>query len=460
MANPVKIALIGAGSVVFSMRLITDPCLSKGLYGSTISLMNRGKEKLDVVYNLAKRYANETGADFHFEKTTDRREALRGANFVNTTASASSIQQLDETTAAGEKHGYYRGIDVYEFQMLPDYNVYTGYNQFELTLEIAKDMEELCPDAWLIVTSNPMFELTTLIMRETKTKVVGLCDGPVTGIAGISGVLGLDKKVVDFRMGGVNHDIFLTSLKHNGEDASSLLDDWVATKAENFWATHLQNVFEEQTSRAAVNMYKTYGKFPIGDTTRSGTWKYHHDLKTKQMWYGPTGGADSELGVTMYRVSQQERLDRMFRLANDQNARVTDEIPPVHSIEPHVDFVNSIVNDQPMRLVANVPNADLIPGLPSDITVEVPAVVSRHGVKPEGRASEANHRLGDVTENSWARDGTRRVQERWEGRVDGHSPPEPLHPIERAGEHGGRRDTFSSIQRRDEETLPVTFSHD
>ncbi len=383
MPDHVKIALVGAGSVVFSMRLITDLCLSKGLYGSTISLMNRGKEKLDVVFNLAKRYANETGADFHFEKTTDRREALRDADFVNTTASASSIQQLDATTAAGERHGYYRGVDVYEFQMLPDYNVYTGYNQFKLTLDIARDMEELCPDAWLIVTANPMFELTTLISRETKTKVVGLCDGPITGIAGISGVLGLDKKDVGFRMGGVNHDIFLTNLTHHGEDAYPLLDDWVAAKAEKFWSVHMLNVFEEQTSRAAVDMYETYGRFPIGDTTRSGTWKYHHDLKTKQRWYGPTGGADSELGLTMYRVSQQDRMERMFRLANDPNARVTSEIPPIHSIEPHVDFVNAMVNDEPLRLVANVPNSGLIPGLPSDITVEVPAVVSKRGVQPE-----------------------------------------------------------------------------
>ena len=84
----VKISIIGAGSMAWSGNLIKDLCLTKGLWGNTISLMDIDGRRLDVIYGLAKRYAAEVKADLRFEKTMYREEALEDSDFVFNTALA------------------------------------------------------------------------------------------------------------------------------------------------------------------------------------------------------------------------------------------------------------------------------------------------------------------------------------------------------------------------------------
>ncbi len=81
-----KISIIGAGSAVFSLSLIRDLCLTPGLNGSTVSLMDINPARLDAIHLLIERYAGEMGADITATKTTDRRESLAGADFVINTA--------------------------------------------------------------------------------------------------------------------------------------------------------------------------------------------------------------------------------------------------------------------------------------------------------------------------------------------------------------------------------------
>jgi alpha-galactosidase len=82
----VKISIIGAGSAVFSMRLVRDLCLSPSLQGSTVCCMDINEERLNIVHGLAQRYALETKAELKLEKTIDRAQALLDADFVINTA--------------------------------------------------------------------------------------------------------------------------------------------------------------------------------------------------------------------------------------------------------------------------------------------------------------------------------------------------------------------------------------
>ena len=78
--------IFGGGSVVFSLGLVKDLCLTKELNGSHVCFMDINDERLDVIYSLGKRYAVDLGADLTFEKTTDRATALKDADFVINTA--------------------------------------------------------------------------------------------------------------------------------------------------------------------------------------------------------------------------------------------------------------------------------------------------------------------------------------------------------------------------------------
>jgi alpha-galactosidase len=97
-------------------------------------------------------------------------------------------------------------------------------------------MEEICLDAWLIQSGNPVYDGCTLMTRETQLKIVGLCHGHY-GYKRMAQVLGLDVEHVTCQAPGLNQVIYATHFEYRGKDAYPLLDEWIATKSEHFWAT-------------------------------------------------------------------------------------------------------------------------------------------------------------------------------------------------------------------------------
>lgn len=376
----VKVSIIGAGSMAWSMTLVKDVCLTNSLEGSTVSFMDVDKKRLDVVHGLAERYAAEVKAKLRFEKSVDRKKALKDADFVFNTALAGGHSNYETQRSVGEKHGYYRGIDSADNNMVSDYPTIGGFNQLKLSLDIARDMESICPDAWLIQSANPLFEICSLLTRETKLKVVGLCHGHF-GYRKVAKTLRLDLKNVKVESIGFNHCIWMTSFRCEGEDAYPLLDEWIRTKAHRFWKHWNPKYYDVDMSPAAVDMYKRFGLFPIGDTARSGGWKYHFDFETKKRWYGPLGGFDSEIGWSRYQADLRRQYKRMLKIYDDASVSVTGEFPAVKSGEQHVPIVDAIVNDRESTFQVNVPNKGAVDGIPDDVVVEVPALVSGSGVQ-------------------------------------------------------------------------------
>ncbi len=135
-------------------------------------------------------------------------------------------------------------------------------------LDVAHDMERICPDAWLIQSGNPVFDGCTLMTRETGIKVCGLCHGHYD-YEEIARTIGIDPAKVTWQAPGVNHNIWLTHFIYEGKDAYPLIDEWIATKGEEYWRTHVaERTHDAQMSRGAVHQYHMYGLFPIGDTVR------------------------------------------------------------------------------------------------------------------------------------------------------------------------------------------------
>jgi alpha-galactosidase/6-phospho-beta-glucosidase family protein len=380
----VKISFIGAGSAAFSMNVVKDLCLTEGLSGSEIALMDFDTVRLDAVYSMAKHYSAEIGATLRIEKTTDRKSALKDANFVIDTVLAGGHEQQEIVRGVGEKHGYYRGVESVEFNMIQDYSTtFQGYYQLKFFMELARDMEEICPKALLIDVANPECEAGTLLTRETKIKVAGYCHGYL-GWIDVATALGLDPNQVDFQVAGFNHNIWFTRFRSDEKNAYLLLDDWIENKSEDYWREHKQkDEFDIDMSRAAVDMYRLYGLYPVGDTVRSGSWKYHYDLKTKQYWYGEFGGPDSEIGWARYLKKVEERTQKIFRLAQNLGPQLLTEFPPVKSREQIAPLIDSMTNDKGERFVLDVRNDGAIPTLPNDVAVEIPVRADKKGLHPE-----------------------------------------------------------------------------
>ena len=404
--SSVKISVIGAGSAVFSLRLVSDLCKTPSLSGSVVTLMDIDEERLEAVHILAERLVEEFGGDIKFEKTTSLEDAIRDSDFVINTALIGGHNYLEKVREISEKHGYYRGIDAQEFNMVSDYYTISNYNQLRFFLEVAKTVEKLSPKAWLLQTANPVFEGTTLITRTVPVKAVGFCHGHY-GALKIFEVLKLEEEKVNWQVAGFNHGIWLNRFEYEGKDAYPLLDKWIEEKSGDWKPS---NPFDDQLSPVAIDMYKFYGVMPIGDTVRNSTWRYHRNLEIKKRWYGePWGGADSEAGWKWYQSALREVTNATKKFAGylkenpkvklslaletmkqDLSVELTDlEIerilnPEKKSGEQHIPFIEALLEDKKSRLVVNIPNkGKILPDIPEDVVVEVPAIVDKDGIHPE-----------------------------------------------------------------------------
>jgi alpha-galactosidase len=385
MSTPVKVSIIGAGSAQFSLGLVKDLCLTEGLAGSQVCFMDLSQERLDMVHKLAVRYAAEMGTDLRFESTAERSDCLQDADFVINTAYVKGHDHEWAMRDIAAAHGYY-----YD-------GVQLGYYyQLRLILDIAQEMEEICPDAWLIQSANPVFNCCTLVNRETSIKVCGLCHGHY-GYRKICDVIGIDADRVTWQAPGFNHNIWLTHFFYEGRDAYPLIDEWIEAQAEEYWRTHVAtHTHECELSRAAVNQYRMYGLFPIGDTYRRvgagptvgctvyrGEWWLHTDLETKRFWFGePWGGPDTTKGRRWFDQMLRERIAGMTEAANDPQTRLTDVFGTTRTDEQTVPIIDGLVNDNEGQYQVNVPNQGTVAGIPDDVVVEVLAVVSKKGIQP------------------------------------------------------------------------------
>ncbi len=375
MPTAVKVSVIGAGSAQFSLGLVKDLCLTEGLSGSMVSFMDINEERLAMIHKLAARYAEELGADLRFESTTDRQASLQEADFVINTAAVKSHHHQRAAREVADKHGYYYGLK----------NRISFY-QFQLMLDVARDMETICPEAWLIQSGNPVFDGCTLMSRETDIKICGLCHGHY-GLYEIARTIGLEREnlsKITWQAPGLNHNIWLTHFYYEGQDMYPRVDEWIETEGETYWRTHVANrTHDIQMSRGAVHQYRMYGLFPIGDTVRRGGWWYHTDIETKKYWFGePWGGPDTELARPLFVENLEKRLAEMTRLANDPKASLVEALGDQKTREQQVPIIDALVNDNEGQFQVNVPNRGALAGVPDNVVVEVPALINKTGIQP------------------------------------------------------------------------------
>jgi alpha-galactosidase len=373
LSNHVKVTIIGAGSIVFSLGLVKDICLTEGLAGSKVCFMDINAERLDIIHKLAVRYAEDLGADLRFESTLDREASLQDTDFmVNTATITHNEYYMRDVRNLAAEHGYFYGRTG-----MP------GYYNLRLMLDVAQDMARICPKAWIIQAGNPVFAGTTLMHRETGMKVVGLCHGHY-GYRRLASTLGLDPKEVTWQAPGLNHNIWLTHFYHKGQDAYPLIDAWIENEAEAYWREMEEaGGIPTQMSPSAVHQYKMFGLMPIGDTPRSGGWWYHVDLETRKRWYGgPGGGGDTPEGRDRVIAGKEARYQEMVKAAYEDTVRPIELFGETKTSEQHVPIIDGLVNDNEGWFQVNVPNQGALGGLPDDVAVEVPAVVNRKGIQP------------------------------------------------------------------------------
>jgi len=366
----VKISIIGAGSGAFARILTRDICLTPNFKGSTISLMDINKERLDAVYSVCKRYADEVGIKLRFEKTLDRKESLKDADFVINSALAGGHHILGEGWSIALKHGYSFGGS---FHIMHDEAFWVNFYQYRLFDAVIADILDICPDAWYIQDANPILaSITYETRRYGKAKIVGLCSG--SDPTRIATRIGLEREQVTAQAVGVNHFVWLTHFYYKGEDAYPILDEWIRKREAELKE-------KEYMPSGQLIIFDLYRKYHLYWTCCQGDgcwpWWYYVKPTTEKRWK-----LDSKARANGFISRASKQFDEVLKVANDPSIKVTSVFPPQKTGYIAIPLVESIACDIPRVFHTNIQNkGNFVPGIPQDFEVEIPTLVSKRGVQ-------------------------------------------------------------------------------
>lgn len=371
-----KIGVLGAGSGIFSLNLLRDLCLTQSLYGSEVCLMDIDEKRLDASYTLCTRLARELHAELKLSKTTSREQCLTGADYVINTILMGGYRGWHDGWAIAKKYGYRRGGSLH---VMHDEAFWTNFYQLRMMESVHQDILRLCPDAWYLMVSNPVFAGTTYLQRKyPQVKMVGLCHG--TGqIRYIAEKMGLEFDQINCEIPGVNHFVWLNSFYYQGKDAFPLLDKWLQeNSAAYFEGCPTCDFFGPKV----VDLYRRYGVLPIGDTANpgGGAWgyEYHSDRTVEESWK-----EDPEGWFEDYFVLSAARVAEIEKAAYDDSTPVPELIDCEKSHEPMVPVIEALACGKEQRIVVNLLNdREYVPGIPRNIAVEVPAYCGSYGIRP------------------------------------------------------------------------------
>ncbi|WP_305783462.1 alpha-glucosidase/alpha-galactosidase [Symbioplanes lichenis] len=353
------IAFLGAGSVVFTRELLADILSFDELRGVTLALHDIDAERLETAEAIARRTADQLGAKPEITTSLDRRAVLDGADFV---INAIQVGMHAATVRDFEIPARY-GLRQTIADTLGVGGIFRALRTFPVLEAIARDMRELCPDAWLLNYTNPMaMNIGYLAAVAPDVKAVGLCHSVFWTVHDLCELVGVPLEEVDYRAAGVNHQAWLLRWEHRGESLYPRLDAKLADDPE-------------LRRRVRMDMYARLGYFPTETSEHSSEyvpWYLHHDSEIDRLRI-PVGdylriSADNvtEYHATRTAVLAGEPLD----VSRD----ATEYAPQV---------IHSITTGTLRTIHANVANTGLISNLPQGYAVEVPCVVDSLGVRPE-----------------------------------------------------------------------------
>jgi len=220
---PPKIAVIGGGSYNWAPTIINDVLLTEGLEGSHIVLEDIAPEPLEVIHKLGEKIIADKKSDCTLSSTTDEAEALEGADFVITSISTGGFNTMEKDLEIPLKYGVHQTVG----DSVGPGGLARALRSIPVQIGIAKHMEELCPDAWLVNITNPMATICLATVQATSIKTIGLCHELQGVLAILKNMLKLPEDVpMEMQVAGVNHFIWLLSLRIDEQDGFDLIREW------------------------------------------------------------------------------------------------------------------------------------------------------------------------------------------------------------------------------------------
>ncbi|HEY40901.1 MAG TPA: alpha-glucosidase/alpha-galactosidase [Dehalococcoidia bacterium] len=361
-----KIVFIGAGSVVFAKNLLFDILSFPALREVTISLMDVDSRKLGMIEKLARRMVAQEKMGAEIEATLNRRDALRGADFIVTMFQIGGLAAFEPDINIPLKYGVKQAVG----DTLGPGGVFRFLRTAPVLKSIAEDMAELCPDALWINYVNPMAMNCWYINRVSAIKNVGLCHSVQGTSAMLAERIGAPMDEISFVCAGINHMAWFLEYKWNGEDAYPLIRE----KCKD------PEVYTLDVAR--IEILKAFGYYVTESSHHMS--EYVPYFRKSEEWieriHRDANWNDQKvydgMVLQLYRDQEGEFERRVERLLSKEHLELT------RSDEYGAFIIHSVVAGDPTVIHGNVENKGLITNLPEGCCVEVPCLVDQNGIRP------------------------------------------------------------------------------
>lgn len=376
-----KLVLIGAGSAVFTRGLVADLILLDELGPWELGLVDPDPQALETAQGLSRRMVESRNADITISASTDRREVLPGADVVVSTVGVGGRRAWEVDVAIPRRYGIFQPVGD---SVMPG-GISRAMRIVPVLVELARDVEALCPEAWFFNYSNPMTANCWAIRQATGVPVVGLCHGVFHVERQLAEYIGAPPEEVTSLFAGLNHLTFIFDLRWNGRDAWPIVRERLAaerrdelparnlgkTFADGFWA--VDNPF-------SWSLFDAYGAYPAVNDRH--VVEFFPERFPAGSYYG------QQLGVDAFSVDEiiawgdgRYAAMRAQALGHEPlDERIFERTAGEH--EQLLYILRSIERDERRVFSVNLPNGGAVPNLPADAVLELPAAATATGLRP------------------------------------------------------------------------------
>ena len=371
-----KIVIVGGGSFAWGPLFIRDIMVLPELSGAHIVLHDIDPEALDLVYAVGVKAIDAGGSTITLEKSNNLDTALQSADFVILTITTGGLEAMRHDLEIPARYGIVQSVG----DTVGPGGLARGLRNIPVVVDIARRMEAICPDAWLLNYTNPMSTLTRAISRETSIKVIGLCHEWI-GVRGkLEQAFEVPADQIQATIAGINHLPWLVQLKVKGEDAmprlQQLAADILGTRGtalgyqdDDTWSTIDRGMVKSR-------LLQIYGGMPVaGD---------RHLAEFFPFFLTEATGFGKEFGVELTDIEER------YQWRADDRERLTEILTEDFDLSPFLAedsgeaanrIIAAIITNGSYHGIMNLPNQGQVANIPLGAVVETLGIVDATGAR-------------------------------------------------------------------------------
>ncbi|PZE20230.1 glycoside hydrolase family 4 [Paenibacillus xerothermodurans] len=380
-----KVVVLGAGSLFFGRQSIWQMVQSPYLNNGTLALVDTNAERLDKLIRLAKMVAEANGVALRVEGSTDRKQVLKDADFIVLSFAVDTVKYRGIDCDVSEKYG----VRMCSGDTIGPGGIFRAMRELPVIMECARDIEAICPNAWVINYINPSAVNGIAMARYAPNlKSIALCDGlhmphVKRRYALRAGIIGSDEEYTasiaeqfDFRIAGVNHFTWLLKAEFDGEDIAPHIAESLRQAAERSTDGGDQGAKAVHNDAIGYELYRIFGYVPTCVA---------HTKEYVRYWQGLGKTKEDIPPLSIWETEERyKRHDYMWHDVNEfiSERRPISEYTSAYGPDHATDIIENMVGGLNKPFYINTWNRGAVTNMANDAFLELCCDITLEGVQP------------------------------------------------------------------------------